>query len=162
MGYNFRRLKIYLHRRKCVPGSRLRIPPKVDKYGEIIRLDQKKRPIPTTGYIYIWRLPLTQPGAAGEMVNLDFDIDKYLNPLIPTPWLYRLPKWVSWWFGYRAALPRRVPTVYVWFWTFMGCFCGVSVVQAVFEQCSYFVERNVPGIVGSFVCPPGSFRVCLN
>lgn len=45
-------------------------------------------------------------------------------------------------------------TVYVWFWTFVGCFCGVSVVQAVFEKCSYFVERNVPGIVGSFVCPP--------
>jgi hypothetical protein len=88
------------------------------------------------------------------MVNLDFDIDVYLNPLIPQPWLRRLPKWVNWWFGYRTNLACPVPTVFIWFWTFLGCFSGISVVQAVFERSPYFVERHVPGIVGSFVRPP--------
>lgn len=84
-------------------------------------------------------------------MKLDFDIDEYLNPLIPRPWLHRLPQWISWGFGYRSSLPRRVPTVYVWLWTFIGAFCGVSVVQAVFERSQYFLDRHVPNIVGSFV-----------
>jgi len=84
-------------------------------------------------------------------MKLDFDIDDYLNPLIPRPWLHRLPRWMSWWLGYRATLPRHVPTVFVWVWTFIGCFCGVSVVEAVMEKSSYFVSRQVPDIVGSFV-----------
>lgn len=87
----------------------------------------------------------------GTKMKLDFDLDDYLNPLIPRPWLHRLPRWMSWWLGYRATLPRHVPTVFVWGWTFIGCFCGVSVVEAVMEKSSYFVSRQVPNIVGSFV-----------
>jgi len=84
-------------------------------------------------------------------MKLDFDIDDYLNPIIPRPWLHKLPRWLSWGLGYRSALPRRVPTVFVWFWTFVGAFCGVSVVQAVFERSQYFLERHVVNIVGAFV-----------
>jgi hypothetical protein len=84
-------------------------------------------------------------------MKLDFDIDEYLNPLIPRPWLHQLPRWMSWWLGYRATLPRRVPTVFVWAWTFIGIFGGVSVVEVVMGKSSYFVSRQVPIIVGSFV-----------
>lgn len=84
-------------------------------------------------------------------MKLDFNIDEYLNPLIPQPWLSRLPQWMSWGLGYRCRLPRRVPTVFVWLWTFLGAFCGVSVVQAVFERNQHFIDRQAPNIVGSFV-----------
>ena len=85
-------------------------------------------------------------------MKLDFDIDEYLNPFLPRPWLHKLPRWLNWGLGYRADLPRRVPTILVWFWTFIGAFCGISVVQAVFERCQYFLERHVINIVGAFVC----------
>lgn len=84
-------------------------------------------------------------------MKLDFDIDEHLNRVIPAQFLHRLPRWLSWELGYRAETPKRVPTVFVWFWTFIGAFCGVSVVQAVFERSQYFLDRHVVNIVGSFV-----------
>jgi hypothetical protein len=95
-------------------------------------------------------------------MNLDFDIDQHLNQYIPAQWLHRLPKWLSWCLGYRSELPRKVPTLIIWLWTFIGAFCGVSVVQAVFEQSQYFLNRHVPNIVGSFVhhlCSQSNYRV---
>jgi hypothetical protein len=85
-------------------------------------------------------------------MKLDFDIDDHLNRFIPARFLHRLPRWLSWGLGYRTEVPKRVPTVFVWFWTFIGAFCGVSVVQAVFERSQYFLDRHVVNIVGSFVC----------
>jgi len=84
-------------------------------------------------------------------MKYDFDIDNYLNPLLPPPWLHRLPTWLSWGLGYRSKGPRKVPVYLIWFWTFVGSFSGISVVQAVFERSSYFVDRHVVNIVGSFV-----------
>lgn len=84
---------------------------------------------------------------------MDFDIDVYLNRFIPRPWLHKLPTWVSWGLGYRKKLPRKVSTVVVWIWTFIGAFCGISVVQAVFERSQYFLDRHVVNIVASFVDP---------
>src|SRR5579859_1041696 len=86
-------------------------------------------------------------------MNLDFDIDEYLNRFIPRPWLHKLPTWANWGLGCRRKLPRKVTTVVVWIWTFIGAFCGVSVVQAVFERSQFFLDRHVVNIVGSFVRP---------
>ena len=84
-------------------------------------------------------------------MKLDFDIDVYLNRFIPRPWLHRLPQWMSWGLGYRWKLQKNISSVIIWLWTFIGAFCGVAVVQAVFERNQYFLNRNVPNIVGSFV-----------
>jgi hypothetical protein len=36
-------------------------------------------------------------------------------------------------------------------WSFITAFCGLSVVQGIFNYSDYFKERNVPGIVASYV-----------
>ncbi|KXN92838.1 hypothetical protein AN958_06415 [Leucoagaricus sp. SymC.cos] len=61
-----------------------------------------------------------------------------------------LPSWVSRWLGYRSAPPPKRPDFIIYIWSFIGAFCGISVIQAVFEQAQYFVERKVPTLVASY------------
>ncbi|KAJ6474257.1 HPP family-domain-containing protein [Mycena sanguinolenta] len=69
---------------------------------------------------------------------------------MPVPTLARLPLWISHWLGYRVAPPPKRPDHIVWLWSFIGAFCGISILQAVFGHVHYFVERNVPSIVASY------------
>ncbi|ODM17065.1 hypothetical protein SI65_07464 [Aspergillus cristatus] len=64
--------------------------------------------------------------------------------------LPRLPRWVSHWFGYRPTPPKPLPQYLVWIWSFFAAFCGLCVLQAIFNYSSYFERRHVPGIVASF------------
>jgi len=60
------------------------------------------------------------------------------------------PSWVSRWVGYRDK-PQPKPSQYtIALWSFIGAFCGLSLVQAVFGQAKYFVDRGVPPIIASF------------
>ncbi|KAF9443097.1 HPP family protein [Macrolepiota fuliginosa MF-IS2] len=61
-----------------------------------------------------------------------------------------LPSWLSRWFGYRSTPPPKRPDYIIWFWSFIGAFCGISVIQAVFEQAQYFVRRKIPTLVASY------------
>lgn len=65
--------------------------------------------------------------------------------------LTRLPTWLTHWFGVRSeALPKRA--LYVsYIWAFVGAFCGLSVLQAIFGQARYFIDRGVPEIIASYV-----------
>ncbi|KAF8056532.1 HPP family-domain-containing protein [Lyophyllum atratum] len=70
---------------------------------------------------------------------------------MPRP--HRLATWPSWlsrWLGYRATEPPKKPQYIIWFWSFIGAFCGISLIQAVFGQVSYFIRRGVPSIVASY------------
>ncbi|RXW11465.1 hypothetical protein EST38_g14390 [Candolleomyces aberdarensis] len=62
--------------------------------------------------------------------------------------LARLPTWISFWLGYRKdGPPPGTPQEYViWFWSFFGAFASISLIQALFGNVSYFVERGVPSI----------------
>ncbi|TCD64639.1 hypothetical protein EIP91_003841 [Steccherinum ochraceum] len=64
--------------------------------------------------------------------------------------LARWPWWASRWLGYRASPPPPLPKPLVWFWTLIGAFCGVSVIQALFNYSDYFIRRGVPGIIASY------------
>ncbi|KAJ7889779.1 HPP family protein [Mycena olivaceomarginata] len=64
--------------------------------------------------------------------------------------LARLPRWISHWLGYRAAPPPKQPEYVVWLWSFIGAFCGLSLIQAVFGHSQYFLRRDVPSIVASY------------
>ncbi|KAF9443092.1 HPP-domain-containing protein, partial [Macrolepiota fuliginosa MF-IS2] len=64
--------------------------------------------------------------------------------------LVHLPSWLSRWLGYRSAPPPKNPDYIIWLWSFIGAFCGISAIQAVFEQAQYFVKRKVPTIVASY------------
>ena len=67
--------------------------------------------------------------------------------------LSRLPPWISHWLGYRSAAPKPLPTYQVAGWSFLTAFCGLSVVQGLFNYSDYFIERHVPGIIASYVSP---------
>ncbi|KAG6856613.1 hypothetical protein H0H87_002568 [Tephrocybe sp. NHM501043] len=78
--------------------------------------------------------------------------------------LARWPSWLSRWLGYRATPPPKRADYVVWIWSFIGAFCGISVIQAVFGQAQYFISRGVPSIIASYVsaniealAPPLSF-----
>ncbi|KAH8112764.1 HPP family-domain-containing protein [Phellopilus nigrolimitatus] len=64
--------------------------------------------------------------------------------------LSRLPAWLSHWFGYRANSPPKTPNYIAWFWSFVGAFSGLSVLQAIFGHAHYFIGRNVPSIITSY------------
>lgn len=66
--------------------------------------------------------------------------------------LSRLPPWLSRWLGHRPSLPPASPApIFIYFWSFIGAFIGISIIQAIFEQSSYFQARHVPSIVASYV-----------
>ena len=65
------------------------------------------------------------------------------------------PWWTSRWLGYRASPPPKLPKPLIWFWTFIGAFSGLTVIQSLFNYSDYFIRRGVPGIIASYVSSPG-------
>ncbi|KAH8112322.1 HPP family-domain-containing protein [Phellopilus nigrolimitatus] len=64
--------------------------------------------------------------------------------------LARLPTWFSHWLGYRASPPPKRPDYIIWFWSFVGAFGALSILQAIFGHAETFVGRNVPTIIASY------------
>ncbi|KAF8799410.1 hypothetical protein BYT27DRAFT_7149691 [Phlegmacium glaucopus] len=64
--------------------------------------------------------------------------------------LSRLPSSFNRWFGHRSTPVPNQPNHIVWLWAFIGTFLGISLIQAVFGQAHYFIERGVPSIVASY------------
>jgi len=62
------------------------------------------------------------------------------------------PAWLSRWFGYRGptAAPPTKTNYVVWIWSFIGAFGGLSVLQAIFINSEYFLQRRVPPIIASY------------
>ena len=92
-------------------------------------------------------------------VDLTFDIDHYLNRLVPSSRLHLLPKPVSRFLGYRHDPAPPIGNVMVWWWAFIGAFSGLLVVEAVFRSARLQAE-GVPLVIASLVRPtlniPGS------
>ncbi|KAH0365903.1 HPP-domain-containing protein, partial [Aureobasidium melanogenum] len=64
--------------------------------------------------------------------------------------LANLPEWCSHWLGYRAGPVQPPPKYLVYLWSFIGAFCGLSVLTAIFSYSEYFLSRGVPVIVASY------------
>lgn len=66
--------------------------------------------------------------------------------------LARLPPWISHWLGYRSGPPKKQPEYVIWAWSFVGAFCGLSVIQAIFGHSHYFTHHDptVVPIIASF------------
>ncbi|KAK5988551.1 Transmembrane protein [Cladobotryum mycophilum] len=80
----------------------------------------------------------------------NFDVDRILNPIIPSPpWQY-IPYPISWWFGYRKTKPPQTGNLMPIFWAFIGIFCSICIIESVSRHIPSFPEHNVPVIVGSF------------
>jgi hypothetical protein len=79
------------------------------------------------------------------------DIDRYVNPYIPSPPWQHIPYPVAYFFGYRRDKPKSIGTIVPVIWAFIGIFIALSVIELASERIPSFVERGAPIIVGSFV-----------
>ncbi|OAA55728.1 HPP family protein [Cordyceps fumosorosea ARSEF 2679] len=80
----------------------------------------------------------------------NFDIDRYLDPIVPAPpWRY-LPYPVAHFLGYRKTKPANTGNIMPTFWAFIGIFCAIIIVQVVSTHIPSFESHHVPAIVGSF------------
>lgn len=79
-----------------------------------------------------------------------FDIDHYLNKVVPPPpWPY-LPYPVAHFLGYRRHQTHNIGTLAPIFWAFIGIWCSLSIIQVVDLHIPEFEARGVPIIIGSF------------
>ena len=76
--------------------------------------------------------------------------------------LARLPRWISRWLGYRSEPPPPLHPFLVYSWSFLGAFCGLSVVQVIFHYSHYFQARGVPLIVASYVSSTNPENIYLH
>jgi len=79
---------------------------------------------------------------------VNFNIDKYINRIVPRNRLYLLPEPISWFLGYRNSAPSQIENIVVWWWAFIGAFAGILVVEAVF-QTDQLRSEGTPIIIAS-------------
>ncbi|KAF8638160.1 hypothetical protein AX17_002403 [Amanita inopinata Kibby_2008] len=60
------------------------------------------------------------------------------------------PCWLSRWVGYRTVPPKELPEHISLLWNFLGAFCGIALIQAIFGKAKSFVALDVPPIVYSY------------
>lgn len=84
---------------------------------------------------------------------LHVDVDNVLNPYLPPPPWPHLPRAISHFFGHRHPDRPQKPigNVIVAFWSFIGVFSGLSIIEGVGMNIPSFQDHNAPLIVASFV-----------
>jgi hypothetical protein len=88
----------------------------------------------------------------------NFDVDCYINRYIPRSRLDILPKPISWFLGYRDKSRAQIGNVLVWWWAFIGAFCSILVIEAVFQSEKLKI-KGTPVVIASLVC---SFKLSRN
>lgn len=79
------------------------------------------------------------------------DIDRYINRIVPPSPLHKLPTPVSRFLGYRKEQKPDVGNVMGAVWSFVGAFCGLAVVAAVFNNTESIQKHMPPALIASFV-----------
>lgn len=86
-----------------------------------------------------------------RVVDWNFDLDTYLNRIVPPSPLHRLPAPVSRFLGYRKGEQKKdVGNILQAFWSFVGAFLGLAVVVAIFNNSSLIQQHHPPVIIASF------------
>ncbi|KAJ3477403.1 hypothetical protein NLG97_g8851 [Lecanicillium saksenae] len=79
----------------------------------------------------------------------NFDIDRFLNPIVPSPpWKY-IPYPVAHFLGYRKTKPANTGNLMPTFWAFVGIFCAIIILQVASMHIPSFESHHAPAIVGS-------------
>jgi hypothetical protein len=81
----------------------------------------------------------------------EFDLDRYLNRIVPPSPLYKLPTPVTRFLGYRKEKHQDVGNVLGAFWSMVGAFCGLAVIAAVFNNTESIQRHTPPALIASFV-----------
>lgn len=79
-----------------------------------------------------------------------FDIDHYLNPVVPRNRVHILPEPISHFLGYRSTTEKPAGSIVVWVLSFIGALCGILVVEAVYHT-SILHHDGAPIVIGSLV-----------
>jgi hypothetical protein len=82
----------------------------------------------------------------------NFDIDNWLNPLVPSPPWQRLPYPISRSLGYRKQPLKPIGNLIITAWAFVGIFLGIIVIEVVTKHVPVFQQHQAPIIIASFVC----------
>ena len=80
-----------------------------------------------------------------------FDIDRWLNPLMPRPPWRILPYPISYFLGHRKQPLKPIGNLIMVAWAFLGIFVGLIVVEIVTKQVPIFQDHHAPIIIASFV-----------
>lgn len=86
----------------------------------------------------------------------NFDIDHYLNRIVPPSPLHKLPAPVSRYLGYRKVQEQDVGNILGAFWSCVGAFLGLAVIAAVFNHSESIQRHHPPALIASFVCTSSS------
>lgn len=81
----------------------------------------------------------------------NFDIDYYLQPIIPSLPRHRLPGFISRFLGYRREKPAETGNLMPIFWAFISIFAAILVLEVTVAHVPSFESHNAPMIVASFV-----------
>ncbi|KAF1974607.1 HPP-domain-containing protein [Bimuria novae-zelandiae CBS 107.79] len=80
----------------------------------------------------------------------NMDLDRYINRIVPPSPLHRLPSPISRFLGYRKEQRQDIGNVLGAFWSFMGAFCGLAVIAAVFNNTGSIQMHRPPVLIASF------------
>ncbi|KAM0263566.1 hypothetical protein ACHAQJ_001185 [Trichoderma viride] len=80
----------------------------------------------------------------------NFNIDRFLNPLVPPPPWNHIPYPIAYWFGFRKTKQQEQGNLMPIFWAFIGVFGAIAMIEAVGHHVASFPGHHVPTIVGSF------------
>lgn len=83
--------------------------------------------------------------------DVHFDLDDYLNRFVPRSRLYRLPRPLSHFLGYRDTPEPQVGNILIATWALIGAFCGLTVVTAVYKFSPGINEYHPPVVFASLV-----------
>lgn len=98
----------------------------------------------------IWKICLDM-NAFSKAGDWDFDLDRHLNRIVPPSSLHRLPVPVSRFLGYRVETRQDVGNILGAVWSFVGAFCGLAVIAAVFNNTASIQQHTPPALIASFV-----------
>lgn len=93
----------------------------------------------------------TVKGTGGGPITWSFDIDKYLDPVIPAPRWHLLPYPIAHFLGYRKSdRVQRIGNIAMASWAFVGAFATVLFIELATRSLP-IVEESGLLIVASFV-----------
>lgn len=104
-------------------------------------------------FLYIFIPPAISSARMRLLDNVrewNFDIDCYLNRVIPPSPLHRLPTPLSRFLGYRREPRQDVGNVCGAIWSFVGAVSGLAVVAAVFNNTESIRWHQPPALIASF------------
>ncbi|RMZ70946.1 abc transporter atp-binding arb1 [Pyrenophora seminiperda CCB06] len=85
-------------------------------------------------------------------LDWNFDLDRYINRVVPASQLPKLHAPVARFLGYRKETQQQedVGNILGAFWSLFGAFCGLAVVAAVFNNMESIQRHHPPALIASF------------